>query len=118
MNTALIDPAKIEKAMDALLRAIVEDEAKRPASAARQPVDIATSAEIDEGDVISEDLDGIIADPVGMACRSEIAERVAGRARRAADRPAPVGLLDAPLPKWIKPSPEAERFDPWRLTVL
>ena len=51
MNTALIDPAKIEKAMDALLRAIVEDEAKRPASAARQPVDIATSAEIDEGDV-------------------------------------------------------------------
>ncbi len=39
----------------------------------RVPIYIVTAAEIDEGDVVAEDLDGIIADPVGVACRSEIA---------------------------------------------
>lgn len=34
---------------------------------------IVAAAEIDEGNVIDKDLDGIIADPVGVACRSEIA---------------------------------------------
>ena len=68
-----IEPAKIEKAMDALLCAILKNEA-RLAGRGRLPADdVASAAEIVEGDVIDRDLDGIIDDPVGVACRSEIA---------------------------------------------
>ena len=73
MSTSTIDPAKIEKAMDALLRAITENEARLSADGHARAIYIVTASEIDERDVISEDLDGIIADPVGVACRSELA---------------------------------------------
>lgn len=72
MSTPNIDTAKIERAMDALLQAILENEKLRPTPAV-DPAFAATAAEIDEGDVISEDMDAIIADPIGVACRSELA---------------------------------------------
>jgi hypothetical protein len=72
MNTR-IDTAKIERAMDALLHAILDDEGRRPAPAAVDLSHVATAAEIEEGDVISADMDAIIADPIGVACRSELA---------------------------------------------
>ena len=65
--------SKIEKAIDALLRAIVENEARLSAAGQARAIYIVTAAEVDEGDVIAEDLDGIVADPVGVACRSEVA---------------------------------------------
>jgi hypothetical protein len=72
MEIDQIDTSKIERAMDALLRAIFENEARRPVPGSVL-ADVPTAAEIDEGDVISEDMDAIIADPFGVACRSELA---------------------------------------------
>ena len=73
MTALKIDTAKIEIAMDALLVAIQKNEAGRPEPAGIDHAHVATAAEIDEGDVISADLDALIADPVGVACRSELA---------------------------------------------
>ena len=74
MSTApQIASDKIERAMDALLCAIIENEARLAGKGRLPAEDIATVAEIVEGDVISQDLDSIIDDPIGVACRSEIA---------------------------------------------
>ena len=73
MSKPQTDTAKIEKAMDALLCAIVENEARLAASGSARAIYIVTAAEINEGDVSPKNLDSIIADPVGIACRSEIA---------------------------------------------
>ena len=62
---------KIEQAVDALLRAILTAEGSRPnAGGARLSLLV---IEIEEGATTAENLDEIIANPVGTACRSEIA---------------------------------------------
>lgn len=100
MNTTQIAPAKIERAMDALLRAIIENELRLSTAGQVRAIYTVTAAEIDEGDVIEKDLDGIIADPVGVACRSEIAAlgsllfETLGTAEPAADVLARVAGMD------------------------
>ena len=59
---------KIEQAIDALLRALIE----RP-SPERRAEHVVTAADTDEADIDEEILEAIIADPIGSACRSEIA---------------------------------------------
>ena len=60
--------AKLEKAIDALLRALID----RP-SPEKRAEHVVTASDTDEADIDEEILDAIIADPVGSACRSEIA---------------------------------------------
>ena len=60
--------AKIEQAIDALLRALIE----RPPPAGRAE-HVVTASDTDEAVVDEEILDAIIVDPIGSACRSEIA---------------------------------------------
>ena len=60
---------KIEQAVDALLRAIIATEELQPSSIGRSLIAI----NIEEGAVTAADLDEIIASPIGMACRGEIA---------------------------------------------
>ena len=67
-DTAAPKTAKIEKAIDALLRALIE----RPSPESRAE-HVVTASDTDEADVDEEILDAIIADPIGSACRSEIA---------------------------------------------
>ena len=67
-DTPAFDTTKIEQAIDALLRALIE----RPVPE-RRAEHVVTAADTDEGDVNDEILDAIIADPIGSACRSEIA---------------------------------------------
>ena len=59
---------KIEQAIDALLRALIE----RPSPESRAE-HVVTASDTDEVDLDDETLDAIIADPIGSACRSEIA---------------------------------------------
>ncbi len=63
-------PAKIEQAIDALLRLIVANDTKRQNGAA-SPHTI-DPADMESGELIDSDLDEIIADPIGCACRSEV----------------------------------------------
>ena len=67
-NTASPLAAKIERAVDALLRALID----RPPPEQRAD-HVVTTSEDDEVDLDEADLDAVIADPVGSACRSEIA---------------------------------------------
>ena len=67
-DTHAQDTAKIELAVDALLRALIE----RP-SPERRAEHVVTPADTGDADVEDEVLDAIIADPIGSACRSEIA---------------------------------------------
>ena len=60
--------AKIEQAIDALLRALIE----RPSPESRAE-HVVTASDTDDADLDEEILDAIIADPIGSACRSEIA---------------------------------------------
>ena len=60
--------AKIEQAIDALLRALIE----RPSPESRAE-HVVTASDTEEADLDEETLDAIIADPIGSACRSEIA---------------------------------------------
>ncbi len=60
--------AKIEEAIDSLLRALID----RPPPQQRAD-HVVTTGENDEADVNEADLEAIIADPIGSACRSEIA---------------------------------------------
>lgn len=60
--------AKIERAIDALLRALIE----RPSPETRAE-HVVTASDTDDAEVDEEILDAIIADPIGSACRSEIA---------------------------------------------
>ena len=60
--------AKIERAIDALLRALIE----RPAPENRAE-HVVTASDTDDADIDEEILDAIVADPIGSACRSEIA---------------------------------------------
>ena len=62
------DTTKIEQAIDALLRALIE----RP-SPERRAEHVATTGGSEDTEVDDEVLDAIIADPIGSACRSEIA---------------------------------------------
>ncbi len=62
---------KIEQAVDALLRAIVEAEGPQPGAAGARLSLIAIN--IEKGAVTAENLDEIIANPVGLGCRSEMA---------------------------------------------
>ena len=67
-DTPTSQTAKIEQAVDALLRALIE----RP-SPERRAEHVVTGSDIEDADVDDEALDAIIADPIGSACRSEIA---------------------------------------------
>ena len=62
------DTKKIEQAIDALLRALIE----RP-SPEQRAEHVVTPGDNEDSDVDEEVLDAIIADPIGSACRSEIA---------------------------------------------
>ena len=59
---------KIERAINALLSALIE----RPAPEQRAE-HVVTTTEIDDVDIDEADLDAITADPIGSALRSEIA---------------------------------------------
>ena len=67
-NTPAPNTAKLEQAIDALLRALIE----RP-SPENRAEHVVTASDTDEAEVDEEILDAIIADPIGSACRSEIA---------------------------------------------
>lgn len=67
-DTAAPNTTKIEQAIDALLRALLE----RP-SPERRAEHVVTASDAEDTDVDDEVLDAIIADPIGSACRSEIA---------------------------------------------
>lgn len=67
-ETAPPRAARIEQAIDALLRALID----RPPPPQRAD-HVATLTDDDEVDVDEADLAAIIADPIGSACRSEIA---------------------------------------------
>ncbi len=67
-NQGTPNTSKIEQAVDALLRALIE----RPAPAHRAE-HVVSAADIDQTDDGEDDLNAIIADPIGSACRSEIA---------------------------------------------
>ncbi len=62
--------SKIEQAIDALLRAIIATEGLGTAGSLGAHLSLIA---IEEGAVTAENLDKIIANPVGAACRSEIA---------------------------------------------
>ena len=68
IDTATPQTTKIERAIDALLRALIE----RP-SPDNRAEHVVTASDTDEADLDDETLDAIIADPIGSACRSEIA---------------------------------------------
>ena len=67
-DTPAPNVAKLEKAIDALLRALID----RP-SPEQRAEHVVTASNTDEADIHEEILDAIIADPIGSACRSEIA---------------------------------------------
>ncbi len=68
INTPPSQTTKLERAIDALLRALIE----RPSPESRAE-HVVTASDTDEADLDEETLDAIIADPIGSACRSEIA---------------------------------------------
>lgn len=67
-DTSAPDTTKIEQAVDALLRALIER-----ASPEHRAEHVVTAGGTEDADMDDEVLDAIIADPVGSACRSEIA---------------------------------------------
>lgn len=67
-ETPAPNTAKLEQAIDALLRALID----RPSPENRAEL-VVTASDTDEADVDENILDAIIADPIGSACRSEIA---------------------------------------------